>query len=451
MHHLIVIAVLLILLLATPQLAQAAQGNDPAIPLEEPEEWKRSNPDIVVYLPRKDREADSDNEHFLVFKAPKSEELLATWTQSSVEGRGDNHLVLSRSADAGATWSDPAFIVGTTPGSKEPQASWGFPVISKQGRIYLFYTKQTDASKLSPQGSGPMGCVYSDDNALTWTPGADTLLPRNRFDDPDAGIAKNWIVWQKPIRDSKGRWLAGYTQVSSTNVVPNRDGWWTLDSRCAFMRFENIDDNPDPKDLKIAWLPTDSDGLEVSHRYHHDISVSQEPGVVLLPDGRLFTTMRTMTGYIWCSISADDGATWSTPKAMFYSDKGEPIKHPLSPCPLYALEDGRFLLLFHNNDGTRGEASMFKRRPKKNQANHVRNPTYIAVGHFKPEAAQPIWFDAPIKLLDTNDVIIGPKGTAEIGTYTSITEYKGKRILWYPDRKYFLLGKYLTDDVLKPY
>ena len=91
---------------------------------------------------------------------------------------------------------------------------------------------------------------------------------------------------------------------------------------------------------------------------------------------------------------------------------------------------------------------MFKRKWRRNEANFVRNPLYIAVGHFKPDAHQPIWFDEPIKLLDTNDVPIGPKGTAEIGTYTSLTEYGGKRILWYPDRKYFLLGKYLTDDIL---
>jgi hypothetical protein len=33
----------------------------------------------------------------------------------------------------------------------------------------------------------------------------------------------------------------------------------------------------------------------------------------------------------------------------------------------------------------------------------------------------------------------------EIATYTSLTEWRGRRTLWYPDRKHFLLGKYLTD------
>jgi len=45
-------------------------------------------------------------------------------------------------------------------------------------------------------------------------------------------------------------------------------------------------------------------------------------------------------------------------------------------------------------------------------------------------------------------VPIGPKGTAEIATYPSLTDYKGRRVLWYPDRKYYLLGKYVTDEWL---
>ena len=48
----------------------------------------------------------------------------------------------------------------------------------------------------------------------------------------------------------------------------------------------------------------------------------------------------------------------------------------------------------------------------------------------------------------TDGVAIGPKGTSEIATYTSLTEWRGERILWYPDRKYFLLGKRITDDWL---
>ena len=46
-------------------------------------------------------------------------------------------------------------------------------------------------------------------------------------------------------------------------------------------------------------------------------------------------------------------------------------------------------------------------------------------------------------------VIVGPKKTAEVGTYPSLTEWQGRRTLWYPDRKYFLLGRHLPDELLK--
>ena len=55
---------------------------------------------------------------------------------------------------------------------------------------------------------------------------------------------------------------------------------------------------------------------------------------------------------------------------------------------------------------------------------------------------------APHKLLDTEGVTIGPKGTAEIATYPSLTEWRGHRMLWYPDRKFYLLGKHLPDSLL---
>ena len=415
-------------------------------------EWRRSCPDIVVYLPQGDAVADpelsdTDNEHFLVFESPGGD-LLAMWTQSSCEGRGDNHVALARSAD-GANWSRPMWIAGTHYGADELQASWGFPVVSRQGRLYCFYTKELPVVDNNRQGCGSMGCAISDDDGHTWRPGPDIDLPRNRYDNPDPAYPKNWIVWQKPIRDRLGRWVVGYTQTTSKAVfTPASKDWPNWDSRCAFMRFENIDDGPDPEDMRITWLPEDGEGLAVPARNYPHISVSQEPSLALLPDGRLFVTMRTMTGYIWYSVSDDDGASWREPRALRYRDGGAMVKQPIAPCPVYALRDGRYLLVYHNNDGRLGPYDQFKERWDCNQANFNRRPAFVAVGEYRPRAEQPLWFSQPLQVLDTDGVPIGPKNTAEIATYTSLTEAKGRRVLWYPDRKYYLLGKILSDDVL---
>ncbi|MBT4099807.1 MAG: exo-alpha-sialidase, partial [Gemmatimonadetes bacterium] len=118
-------------------------------------EWQRSEPDAVVYIPR--GTGDEDNEHFLVFEAPDNG-LLALWTQSSCEGRGDNRLMLSRSPD-GDGWSEPRRVAGARPQSDDLQASWGFPIVTRSGRIYVFFTREKPVIDNNRQGSGAMGCI----------------------------------------------------------------------------------------------------------------------------------------------------------------------------------------------------------------------------------------------------------------------------------------------------
>jgi len=410
-------------------------------------EWKRSNPDIVVYLPKEDGIRNGDNEHFLVFESPSGKELLAMWTQSSCEGRGDNHIALARSSD-GENWSKPEWIAGLGSVAGGLQASWGVPLVSDQGRIYCFYTKEMPIIDNNRQSSGAMGCYYSDDEGNTWIHGSNITIPRNKYDNPDPSYPKNWIAWQKPIRDSKGRWLLGYSQETS-KAVRNFDpvGWWETELRCQFIRFGNIDEAPDPENIEIVGIPFDEDGLTAPHPYL-DVSFASEPSIVLLPDKRIFCTMRTINGHIWYSVSDDDGETWRETEVLRRKDDGEKINQPLAPCPIYALNDGRYLLVFHNNNGQIGSYNQTERKWKTNYLNFLRNPAFIAVGEFRPNAHQPIWFSHPKEILDTDGVIVGPKRTAEIATYTSLTEWNGKRVLWYPDRKYYLLGKYITDNIL---
>ncbi|MDX1358339.1 MAG: sialidase family protein [Clostridia bacterium] len=409
-------------------------------------EWKRTNPDIIFYKPEADS-YDNDNEHFLVFRVAGSDCLYAVWTQSSCEGFGDNHLVFSSSPD-GLTWKRPKYLTGFKPNVSDKQASWGFPVVSKKGRIYIFYTKQIEFYDNNTMSSGPMGCIYSDDLGNTWSNPSEIKMPPGPYDNPDRRFPKNWIVWQIPIRDASGRHIAGYTLVTSKALKKLHRMWVNTDSRSLFMRFENIDMNPEPGDILITWLPSDCCGLEVPNKNMTDMSVCQEPSMVLLEDGRLFTTLRTMTGYLYYSVSGDNGQTWRTPEILRYRDNGEGIKHPLSPGPIYKMGDGRFFILYHNNDGSRLGFSQFKDNWDFNEANFYRNPTFISTGTYMPDAYQPIWFNPPKKIFDTDDIAVGPKKTAETATYTSYIEWKGKKILWYPDRKFYLLGKYLDSWVL---
>ncbi|MGC9318173.1 MAG: sialidase family protein, partial [Armatimonadota bacterium] len=326
---------------------------------------------------------------------------------------------------------------------------WGFPVVADSGRIYVFFTREVGIWDASRQGSGTIGCIISDDLGHTWREAPDIPMARSRYDHPDPQVPKNWIVWQKPTRDSGRRWLAGYTLVTSPARFDEPPaGWWHWDSHSYFMRFENIHEGPDPQDIQIAWLPDGDAGLGVPIPVRPGMSAAQEPSIVLLPDARLFATMRTLTGHIWYSVSDDDGETWRKPEPLRYRDGGERIEHPLSCCPIYALDERRYLLLLHNNPGRRLGHDQLELQWRTNHLNFLRNPTFISLGEYRSDAHQPVWFGRPYKLFDTDDVPVGPKGTTEVATYTSMTRWRGRRTLWYPDRKYYLLGKFLTDDLL---
>lgn len=406
------------------------------------EEYLRSNPDRVVFRPTGNK-PDTDNEHFLVAEGP-SGGLLAFWTQSSCENFGDNHIVHSRSPD-GREWSPAVTIAGPgAPDSGEQQASWQFPVITRSGRIYLFYLSEGDRFDLDRASSGWMGCRISDDEGRSWSGPSLIPIPRMSIDHPDPEVPPNWIVWQIPIRDRFGRVLAPYTRwTSPAHHDSPPDGWYSRDSRCFFFRFENIDEDPEPSDLLINWFPEFEGGLAVPYPGREDVSVAQEPAVALLPDGRLFCVMRTFTGYIYWSVSDDDGATWSSPEVLRETDDGEAVPQPIASCPIYRLKDGRFLLVHHNNNGNLGDYGPA-------DVLHNRRPAFIRVGEFRPDARQPVWFSGALQILDSDGVCIGPKQTCEIATYPSLTETGTERILWYPDRKFFLLGKLLPDELLAP-
>src|SRR5690606_39248676 len=149
------------------------------------------------------------------------------------------------------------------------------PVVADTGRIYVLYTKETEKTDMR-QHCGVMGCVYSDDSGHTWQAGADNPVPKNQYDNPDPDIPPNWIVWQKPIRDANGCWFAGYTPWRSHQVLPPpTKPWVDQDSRCGFVRFENIHEGPDPADLRLTWLPESGVGLAVPHRDHPHIAVAE--------------------------------------------------------------------------------------------------------------------------------------------------------------------------------
>lgn len=406
-------------------------------------EWMRTAPDVKVYIPEKDMGPDCDNCVLAVTPTPDGKELLAIWTQSSAECFGDNHIVIARTDD-GENWSAPQTVIGAR-SREEKQSSWGMPMYTRSGRLYIFYIQESDRQDLPGVASGELALMYSDDDGRSWSVPGIAPLPRCRYDHPDPTVSKNWWSFQAPIRDAQGRFIAGFTIESSPAAIGDkRHPYPNTDTRAAFIRFENLDDDPEPQDVQVSILP--EDGLEVPNKNYPEVSTAQEAAPVLLPDGRLFATMRTMAGCIYYTVW--DGERWCAPRPMRGPD-GQPMPHPLGPCPIYRLQDGTYLCLTYNNPGQRLGFDVFAPDAHVQALNVARGPLYLVAGVFDPTGEQPIRFGAPVLFIDTDAVALGKrKQSCTAPLYTAVTQWRGKTMLWYPDRKYQILGKEILPEFL---
>ncbi len=411
----------------------------PALNARLQREAQRTRPDRIVYVPQGlDGPArDSGNEHSLVSEHPQGG-LFAVWTQSTHEGEPDQRVVFARSRDDGRTWTAPKLLAG--PGGGRGIASWQFPLIARSGRIYVCYNRYIGVHDLYMSTCGVMAGIYSDDGGETWSDEQVVPMRRSCWDSRDPKIPANWIIWQKPLRFFGGKYYAGFTRWVSPEVSgPRRmDVWWSNASVVEFMRFENVDDNPEPRDLCIRWICADQAALRYGHIGHPEVSVVQEPSIVPLPDGRLFCVMRTNAGHAAWSESADRGETWTQPVALRQTDDRLPLPHPCSPCPIYEVGPGEYIFLFHNHDGHMGGWGPM-------DSNQHRRPVWLARGQFRPGAKQPVWFSEPQFFMDNGGV---PMRRADLAMYASTTPTADGLMLWYPERKFFLLGKHITRAAL---
>ena len=409
-----------------------------------------TKPDYVVFVPQVKNGAVSDtgNEHFLVFDGPDGS-LMAVWTQSSAESQPDQHIAFSRSTNEGVTWAKPRIIAGPKTAGDGHMASWAYPLVSRAGRIYVLYSQHIGRFDSFFHHTGWLHGIYSDDNGRTWSDPQQVPVARSINDNPDTSMPPNMLCWQKPLRLGQGgKYFAGFTRWTSFAVRknPTKD-WRSADARTEFMRFENVDENPEPKDLTIRWFAADQKALTVPFPGHAEISACQEPSIVKLPDGRLFCVMRTASGSPFWSVSADSGETWAPPRRLLRKDGGEPLLHPLSPCPIYDVGgntagSGRYALFIHNHDGH------YKNYGPADTSYH-RRPVYLVSGHYQAGADQPVWFAEPKLFMDHDGVSLGKPGTRgrmDLALYGSFTVRNGRAVLWYPDRKFFLLGRIIEQE-----
>lgn len=406
-------------------------------------EIRRTNPDYIVYVPaRDDSRNDHGNEHFHVFRA-KDGCLCALWTMSRFEATFTQRPVFSKSRNGGLTWSEPKCLLHDPidPQTGRNMGSWATAVISASGRIYVLYAKHLGKSPSHEQGI--LHVMFSDDSGETWSPEVPMPgIPRSKYDPDDVNEAPNGMPWQRANRLSNGTVLLPITRsrlCSGLPPQPHPDVWVEHPCACEVIRFDNIDDDPDPADLKTSFLSFDENALSAPLPGHPECRSGEEPALVELPDGKLFMVMRTGEGHVWYSVSEDSGETWRPAEMLRFYDGGPGVAHPLSPCPLFQISGQEYVLLIHGHDGYNGTDC-------PQCGGNWRNPVFLLKGEYRPGAHQPIWFSEPVELMNNGGGVKIER--ADLAMYADLTVEDGEPVLWYPDRKFFLLGRRLPRKML---
>ncbi len=270
-------------------------------------------------------------------------------TGSGHEGDRGQHLVAVLTKDQGKTWSD---MIDIEP-ADGPEASWGMPLKTPYGRIYIFYTYNKSGITETPNTTGgaanrvdtqgAYAFKYSDDNGKTWSekryeiPVREMAIDRrNNF----KGAEKQFWGVGKPIIVGDVMYF-GFAKVGKWG----NPGTMITSEGC-FMKSDNILTEKDPEKIHWETLPDGDHGLRAPKG-----PVADEANLVSLGDGSLYCTYRTIDGFNCHAYSRDGGHTWTPPAYATYTPGGRKINHPRAYNPVRKFSNDKYLLWFHNHGG----------------------------------------------------------------------------------------------------
>ncbi len=404
-------------------------------------EMNRFPHDFTIYAPAADEEHDDHgNEHLHVFRA-KDGSLCALWTMSRYEGTFTQRPMFSKSFNGGLSWTTPKCLLidPIDPETGRNMGSWASPIISKSGKIYVIYSKHSGTCQSHERGI--MTVICSDDAGETWYGDVPLKLPRCPHDPDDPAAPPAGFPWQSPLRLKNGQVLIGISRNrldSGTPPTPH-PVWVEHPVQSEILRFDNLDEDPEPEDFKVTLLDNGGEGLSAPLPNHPECRSGEEPSICELPDGRLFCTMRTGEGHVWYSVSDDCGITWRETEMLRYCDGGEGIAHPLSPCPMYTVSENEYVLFVHGHDGYYGTDT-------PQVSGNWRNPVLMLKGEFRPHAHQPVWFSQPVEWMRNDEGV--SLARLDLAMYSDLTIEHGEPVFWFPDRKFFLFGRIIPRSLL---
>ena len=238
-------------------------------------------------------------------------------------------IVRIHSDDQGRTWSAPEVIVENTSGKNVMSVSL---LRLASGKLALFYCVKNSWIDCRPH------MRVSNDDGATWSEAKLVL------DAPGYFVLNN----DRVIQTTKGRIIIPLAFHRSRGTDPHSSKSW--DARAIAMWIFSDDDGATWRESSNWWAMPVRSGTGL-----------QEPGVVELADGSLFSWCRTDQGAQYGFTSADAGKTWTPPFAT-------ELKSPAGPASIKRLPGTADLLALYND-----HSGQFPFPPKK------RNPLVAAI------------------------------------------------------------------------
>lgn len=234
-------------------------------------------------------------------RAPKGR-LWATW-YSGDEGEGaiGNYALVATSGDDGKHWSKPAIVIE---GDKGTKIGDPVPWLDPKGRLWIFYNQLTEKTATTPmqRGACAIRCDDPDKAAPTWS---KPML-----------VAKDGILFGKPIVRAEGGWLAPFFLMSNAQGRPET---------CTLLS----------SDEGESWQWLGGTSIPEALRNFSEATLAQRK------DGSIWTVIRTSQG-LYESTSKDGGKTWSDAVAM------PQFEGPSTRACMKRLASGAFVLIYHD-------------------------------------------------------------------------------------------------------
>lgn len=335
-------------------------------------------------------------------------------TGSGREGASGQHIIVSRSVDRGASWSEPVAVEPPD----GPEASYAALLKAPSGRIYCFYNHNTDnirqvkvdtfgtpavAESGYPDGYcrrvdslGHFVFKYSDDHGKNWSPERYEVPIRetemDRTNVYGGAVRFFWNV-SRPF-------VHGSSAYVPLHKVGGFGPGFFVRNEGVLLESENLLTEADPDRIRWTTLPDGEVGLRAPEGGG---PISSEHSFVVLSDGSFYSIYRTVDGYPACSYSRDGGHTWSTPQYATFAD-GRRIKNPRAANFAWRCENGRFLYWFHNHGGP---AVRSRVRTDPAYPYQHRNPVWLSAGSEAdgPEGRVILWSEPEVVLYDDDPLV----------------------------------------------